>query len=73
MAPVEVEILGQIWKDGHLELYDTKWPIPTRLAQLASDRALIHVVTNDWENQTETTPVYLTKVYKDVRNTLYYV
>ena len=73
VAPVEVEILGQIWKDGHLELYDTKWPIPTHLAQLASDRALIHVVTNDWENQTETTPVYLTKVYKDVRNTLYYV
>jgi hypothetical protein len=73
VTPPEVEIFGHIWKDVHLELYDIKWPIPTYLAQLASYRALVHVVTNDWDNQTEATPVYLPNVHKYVRDTLYYV
>jgi len=74
-TPPEVKLFGYIWKDEHLELYDTKWPIPTYLAQLALDRALIHVVTNDGKNKqnTQTTPVYLPKVHKTVGNTLYYV
>jgi hypothetical protein len=70
-----IEILAHVWKDDHLELYDTKWPIPTYLAQLALDRAHRHLVTNDWVNTKgdQTAPVYLPEVHRNVRDTLYYI
>ena len=73
-SPEEVDILGRIWIDDHLELYDIKWPTPTNLAQLALKRAQMHLVSNDWDNrlQGQTAPVFLPEVHENVRNTLYY-
>jgi hypothetical protein len=70
-----IEILAHVWKDDHLELYETKWPIPTYLAHLALDRAHCHLVTNDWVTTKggQTAPVFLPEVHEKVRDTLYYV
>ena len=70
-----IEILAHVWKNDYLELYDTKWPIPTYLAQLALDRAHRHLVTNNWVTTKggQTAPVYLPEVHRNVRDTLYYI
>jgi hypothetical protein len=68
----EVATLDHIWKDDHLELYNTKWPIPTYLAQLALGRARRYLVTNDWEHR-QKAPFSLPEVHKSVRDTLYYL
>jgi hypothetical protein len=75
-SPDEVNILGRIWMDDHLELYHSnKGPTPTHLAQLALKRVKMHLVSNDWENKYngQTAPVHLPEVHKNVRDTLYYV
>jgi hypothetical protein len=73
-SPDEVDLLGRIWMDDRLALYDTKWPTPTHLAKLALKRARMHLISNDWENENhgQTAPVYLPEVHRNVRDTLYY-
>lgn len=72
--PDEASLLGAIWMDDRLALYDTKWPTPTHLAKLAFRRAKMHLISNDWDNKNhgQTAPVYLPEVHKNVRDTLYY-
>lgn len=70
-----INTLAELWKDEHLELYGTRWPIPTHLAHLASKRALLHLST-DYQadaRRCDTTPVFLPPVHERVRNSLYYL
>ncbi|KAK3717573.1 hypothetical protein LTR37_005639 [Vermiconidia calcicola] len=43
ITDAELEELALLFRDDHLELYDTKWPIPTYLAQLAAKRTKMHL------------------------------
>lgn len=66
-----IDFLAGVWKDEELGLYNTKWPVPTHLARLATKRAMIHLRTDDWRSVTA--PFSLPDVHRSVRDTLYYL
>lgn len=71
-----MKILEAAWKDDWLELYNTKWPVPTYLAQKVKERATIYHSVEDWGEHTNSNHApmpRLLKVHDHVRNTLHHL
>ncbi|KAH9809820.1 hypothetical protein Tdes44962_MAKER06061, partial [Teratosphaeria destructans] len=65
---------ARLWMDDRMELYYTKWPVPTHLAHLAAKRAWMHLRKDDWEDPDNgTAPLVLVPVKEDVARSLYYL
>ena len=70
----ELKRLADLWCDRHLGLYDTKWPIPTHLAYLATKRAQFHLRYDKWDSDDDdAAPCYLEEVDPEVQKTLYFL
>ncbi|KAK4624962.1 uncharacterized protein CLAFUR5_05855 [Fulvia fulva] len=66
-----LERLSSVFRDDHLGLYNTKWPVPTHLARLAADRAELHLARDAAGNLNPTAG--LQPIAQGVCDTLYYV
>ncbi|KXS94569.1 hypothetical protein AC578_7521 [Pseudocercospora eumusae] len=73
VSDAELTRLAKMWTDESLDLYNTKWPIPTHLAHLALERAKIHLRTEAWINSQNEAKCFLPAVHKDIADTLYYL
>ncbi|KAK3719947.1 hypothetical protein LTR37_004070 [Vermiconidia calcicola] len=73
VTKAELKRLADLWSDDRLGLYDTKWPIPTHLARLATKRAQLHMRLDKWNKTDDAAPCSLPQVHKDVENTLYFL
>ncbi|KAK5135554.1 hypothetical protein LTR08_005034 [Meristemomyces frigidus] len=69
----ELAKLAMLWRDENLELFDTKWPIPTHLAHLAAKRAVFRLRADRFDKDDDTAPFSLPDVQPDVAGTLYYL
>lgn len=80
--------LGRLWRDEHLHLRESLWPVPTRLARLAAKRAMLHIKNDNAQQDalknaksssgadlTEflTKAVTLPKLNPELEKTLYYL
>ena len=70
ITQAELEVLADLFYDTQLEMYDTKLPIPTYLAQAAAKRTVMHLKC---VREDESEAIELPEVPKEVANSLYYL
>ncbi|KAF2764327.1 hypothetical protein EJ03DRAFT_355870 [Teratosphaeria nubilosa] len=74
IADAELRRLAQLWMYDRMEMYSTKWPVPTHLAYLAAKRAWMHLRKDDWEDPDNgTAPLVLVPVKEEVEKSLCYL
>lgn len=69
----ELDRLSHLWHDKRLGLSNTKWPIPTHLAYLATKRAQLHLTFDNFDGKDDTAPCMLRPIHEDVKDTLYFM
>ncbi|KAH9845427.1 protein argonaute 2 [Teratosphaeria destructans] len=69
----ELQLLTEAFHDDLLKLHNTKWPIPTYLAQKASKRAIVNMESDCWNEDIPTAPYKLHEAHEKLKGTLYFL
>ncbi|KAF2770637.1 hypothetical protein EJ03DRAFT_60229 [Teratosphaeria nubilosa] len=69
----ELQLLTEAFHDDLLKLHNTKWPIPTYLAQKGSKRAIVNMESDRWNEDIPTAPYKLHEVHERLKGTLYFL